>query len=108
MPLEETSFFLLIIAATAQRQGGDVQWLQPYWPALEQWYTFLVTLLPFPQEQLSTDDFDGPLNNATNLAIKGVASIAAYAYILEQYTGNQSAADEIYAIAASYSNTMME
>ena len=108
MPLEETSWFLLIIAATAQRQGGDVQWLQPYWPAIESWYTFLVTLLPFPQEQLSTDDFDGPLTNATNLAIKGVASIAAYGYILEQYTGNASGAAAAYALAAQYAGTMVD
>ena len=103
-----THRFLLIIAATAQRQGGDVQWLQPYWPALQQWYQFLITLLPFPQEQLSTDDFDGPLNNATNLAIKGVAAIAAYGYIYEQYTGNASGAAASYALAADYSNTMMQ
>ena len=108
MPLEETSWFLLIIAAIAQRQGGDVQWLQPYWPAMETWYTFLVTLLPFPQEQLSTDDFDGPLNNATNLAIKGVAAIASWGYIIEQFTGNATAGAGAYALAAEYSNTMME
>jgi hypothetical protein len=48
-------------------------------------YNFLVTLLPFPQTQLSTDDFDGVLFNATNLAMKGIASIAAYGYIVETY-----------------------
>jgi hypothetical protein len=61
MPLEETAWDMLIIAAIAQRQGGDLTWLEPYWPAIQTWYTFLITLLPFPQEQLSTDDFDGPL-----------------------------------------------
>ena len=50
-------------------------------------YEFLVTLLPFPGTQLSTDDFDGVLYNATNLAVKGIASIAAYGYIVESYTG---------------------
>ena len=108
MPLEETSWFLLIIASIAQRQGGDVQWLQPYWPAMETWYTFLVTLLPFPQEQLSTDDFDGPLNNATNLAIKGIAAVASWGYIIEQYTGNATAGAAAYALAADFSNTMMQ
>jgi hypothetical protein len=108
MPLEETAWDLLIIAAIAQRQGGDLTWLEPYWPVIQTWYTFLITLLPFPQEQLSTDDFDGPLNNATNLAIKGVAAIASYGYILQQYTGNASGAAAAYALAADYSNTMME
>ena len=31
MPLEETAWDLLIIAAIAQRQGGDLTWLEPYW-----------------------------------------------------------------------------
>ena len=108
MPLEETAWDLLIIAAIAQRQGGDLTWLEPYWPAIQTWYTFLITLLPFPQEQLSTDDFDGPLYNATNLAVKGVASIAAYGYIVEKYTGNASAAAEAYATAADYAKTMVQ
>ena len=34
------------------------------------------------------DDFDGQLYNATNLALKGVAAIAAYGYIAEKYTGD--------------------
>jgi len=54
MPLEETAWDLLILAAVAQRQGGDVAWLEPYWPVVQTWYDFLITLLPFPQEQLST------------------------------------------------------
>ena len=48
----QTSFFLLTIAAIGQRQGGDLTWLEPYWPAIQTWYKFLITLLPFPQEQL--------------------------------------------------------
>ena len=56
MPLEESSWDLLIIALIGQAQGGDLTWLQPYWPAIQQWYSFLITLLPFPQEQLSTDE----------------------------------------------------
>ena len=108
MPLEETAWDLLIIAAIAQRQGGDLTWLEPYWPTIELWYSFLITLLPFPQEQLSTDDFDGSLSNATNLAVKGVASIAAYGYIVEKFTGNASAAAEAYATAAAYSKVMVQ
>jgi hypothetical protein len=44
-----------------QAQGGDMTWLAPYWPVIETWYSFLVTLLPFPGTQLSSDDFDGVL-----------------------------------------------
>ena len=131
MPLEETAWDLLAIAAVAQRTGGDLTWLEPYWPVIQTWFQFLITLLPFPQEQLSTvrprvggrrsqndsssppshplqDDFDGPLYNATNLAVKGVAAIAAYGYILEHYAGNTAGAAEAYATAVAYSKTMVE
>ena len=42
MPLEETSWNLLIIALIAQAQGGDLQWIAPYWPVVETWYTAVV------------------------------------------------------------------
>lgn len=108
MPLEETSWDILSIAAIAQRQGDDLTWLTPYWPVIGIWFDFMKDLLPFPEKQLSTDDFDGPLYNATNLAVKGVAAIAAYGYIVETYTGNKTAAADAYAMAASYSNTMVQ
>jgi hypothetical protein len=37
MPLEETAWDLLIIAAIAQREGGDVTWLAPYWDTIVRW-----------------------------------------------------------------------
>ena len=88
MPLEETAWDLLIIAAIAQRQGGDLAWLEPYWPVIETWYGFLITLLPFPQEQLSTDDFDGPLYNATNLAVKVKLSFNSSATLIVIYSNS--------------------
>ena len=108
MPLEETSWDILSIAAIGQRQGDDLSWLTPYWSVIQTWFNFMKNLLPFPQEQLSTDDFDGPLYNATNLAVKGVAAIASYGYVLESYTGNKTAAADAYAMAAAYSNTMVQ
>jgi hypothetical protein len=108
MPLEQTSWDMLIIAAIAMRQGDDVSWLAPYWPVLESWYKFLHDLLPFPQEQLSTDDFDGPLYNATNLAIKGLAGMAAWGYLYEAYTGDVQGAEDIFKLTAQYAQTMVD
>lgn len=48
------------------------------------------------------------LYNATNLAIKGVAGLAAFGYIVEQYTGNLTRAEEIYATAAEYASVMVD
>ena len=44
----------------------------------------------------------GVLYNATNLAMKGVASIAAYGYLVETYKGDVHAAEQAYATAAQY------
>ena len=52
--LQETAWDLLIIAAIAQRQGGDLTWLEPYWPAIQTWcvggwegrYSNYTTVLP--------------------------------------------------------------
>lgn len=46
MPLEETSWNLLIIALIAQAQGGDLQWIAPYWPVVETWYIEVVVAIP--------------------------------------------------------------
>jgi hypothetical protein len=46
--------------------------------------------------------------NATNLALKGVAAIAAYGYIAEKFTGNASAGTAYYTIAADYAATMVQ
>ena len=52
MPLEETAWDILSIAAIAQRQGDDLTWLTPYWPVMETWWNFMKNLLPFPQLQV--------------------------------------------------------
>jgi hypothetical protein len=61
--------------------------------------------LPTPPTQLPTHSYSA---QATNLAVKGVASIAAYGYIVEKYTGNVSAAEEAYATAAAYAKVMVQ
>ena len=45
--------------------------------------------------------------NATNLAMKGVASIAAYGYIVETFKGDTAAAEKAYATAADYAGVMV-
>ncbi len=37
MPLEESSWNLLIIALIGMRQKGDLAWLAPYWDVLNSW-----------------------------------------------------------------------
>lgn len=49
-----------------------------------------------------------PLPPSPSQAAKGIASIAAYGYIVEAFTGNATAAEEAYTIAASYAQTFVQ
>jgi hypothetical protein len=48
---------------------------------LDQWTQYLIEEALVPANQISTDDFAGPLANQTNLAIKGIVGIRAMAEI---------------------------
>ena len=37
MPLEESGNLLLMVAAVAKAQSGDVAWLTPFWPVLNRY-----------------------------------------------------------------------
>ena len=57
MPMEETGNMLILLAAIAQRQNQQIDYLQPYAPLLESWAHYLNDSLPDPGNQLCTDDF---------------------------------------------------
>jgi hypothetical protein len=44
----------------------------------------------------------------TNLAVKGVAGVAAFGYIVQQYQGDAARAAQIYQQAASFASTMVD
>lgn len=90
MPVEECGNMIIMTLAYAQR-SGDNAYLAKHWPLLNQWTQFLVNDSLIPDEQLSTDDFAGTLANQTNLALKGIISIAAMSEIAKlSATGNSS------------------
>jgi hypothetical protein len=83
MPIEESSNLLMLTLAAA-RATGDASFFYPkYWPLLTQWANYLVENLPDPFDQLCTDDFLGPIPHDTNLALKGIIGIKAYASLLD-------------------------
>ncbi len=49
----------IMLAAIALQQNGNVSYLQPYRPLLNMWYQYLNASLPYPGNQLCTDDFEG-------------------------------------------------
>jgi hypothetical protein len=100
MPLEECGNMLIATLAYAQR-ASDTAYLKQHYPILKQWTGYLVQEALTPDNQLSTDDFQGQLANQTNLAIKGIIAIEAMAVIAE-LTGNTADANTFHSTATEY------
>ena len=77
MPLENSGNMILMLLGIVQRTQ-DASWLTKYWPLLASWADELVLSLPFPANQICTDDFTGPLANNTNLGAKGIVALTAF------------------------------
>lgn len=60
MPLEECGNMIIMTLAYANRTG-DIDYLSEHYKMLTQWAEFLVEFSLIPDNQLSTDDFAGPL-----------------------------------------------
>ena len=106
MPIEESANFIIMLAAIAQRQAGQVDYLQLYRPLLETWAQYINISLPDPEQQLCTDDFEGPSPHNANLALKGIVGLNAYAVLL-RYFGEDVRADAWDALAASLAQDWM-
>lgn len=100
MPVEESGN-MLIMALSYTRKTGNRYIIDTYGRLLDQWNQFLIEDSLIPNNQLSTDDFAGPLANQTNLAIKGIIGIKAMAEVAG-LLGNAGEAANYSSIAASY------
>lgn len=83
MPVEESANMLLMVAAVAHQQRGDVAFAKPYWETLQRWADYLAEYGIDPVEQLCTDDFAGHLARNANLSIKAILGIGAMARLCE-------------------------
>lgn len=92
MPVEECGNMLIMTAICCERDG-NAGFAEPYRGLLKQWAEYLLACGADPGEQLCTDDFAGHLAHNTNLAVKAIMGIKAYAAIME-LLGEKAEAEE--------------
>ncbi|KAH8919532.1 DUF1793-domain-containing protein [Atractiella rhizophila] len=100
MPVEECGNMLIMMLSYAAA-SGDINLLVDYYELLRQWTTFLITDGLIPANQLSTDDFAGPLANQTNLALKAIVAIQSMSKI-SAIVGDASSSAKYSATAKDY------
>jgi hypothetical protein len=83
MPVEECGNMLLL-AAVLVRQSGSDAFVREFWPLFERWAAYLAEKGFDPDNQLCTDDFAGMLAHNTNLSIKAILALGAFAQLCEQ------------------------
>lgn len=106
MPVEESGN-MIIMALMYYAVTKNASYLKSHYPMLSQWAQYLVSDSLIPANQASTDDFEGPLANQTNLAIKGIVGIQAMS-VIANLTGNTADASNYSSIASDYITQWIE
>lgn len=78
MPVEESGNMIILVDALARAQG-DTHMAAQYWKVLTTWADYLKAKGLDPENQLTTDDFAGHVAHNSNLSIKAIDAIEAYA-----------------------------
>lgn len=97
MPVEECGN-MLIMAAAVTLADGNIEFIREHMDVMGLWVRYLIENGMDPGEQLCTDDFAGHLNHNTNLAVKAILGVEAYA-IMHRELGNADEYEKYHAMA---------
>ena len=106
MPVEESGNMILIVAAMA-KSDGNADYATKYWLLLTRWAAYLRDKGLDPENQLCTDDFAGHLAHNTNLSLKAIEALGAYAMLCNM-TGHKADGDTYRKTAQDYAARWQE
>jgi len=90
--VEESGDMILMVAAVA-RAERSAEFAKRYWSLLTKWAEYLQAKGFDPENQLSTDDFAGHLAHNTNLSIKAIEALGAFAQLADEVGDKKAAAN---------------
>lgn len=80
MPVEECGNMILMMALYTE-VTGKIDYAREHWDLLEKWANYLKVHGRDPENQLCTDDFAGHLAHNTNLSLKAIMALGAFAKV---------------------------
>jgi hypothetical protein len=100
MPVEESGNLLILVDAVSRAEGNNAL-AERFWPQLTKWAEYLKANGLDPENQLTTDDFAGHVAHNSNLSIKAITGLAAYADLAHRLN-KESVAREYQSTAKDY------
>ena len=99
MPVEESANMIIMVNALAKAENS-AEFASKYWTQLSTWANYLKPYAVDPGNQLTTDDFLGTIDHSTNLAVKAIEALGAFAQ-LGQMRGDSATAATYMSAAQS-------